>query len=158
MRGRKPKPTELRRIAGNPGKRPLNDGEPQPRRVMPRCPRGLPDAVKKEWRRLAPRLFEMGVLTEADDIALAQLCILWARLQEAERRIVETNLILRTSNGNYVQNPLVGISNTAIRELRALLAEFGMTPSSRSRLKVSARENKSLAELLFEQAANERGG
>ena len=38
MRGRKPIPTELKRLNGNPGKRPLSDKEPQPEPKLPRAP------------------------------------------------------------------------------------------------------------------------
>ena len=35
MRGRKPVPTALKKLRGNPGKRPLNDAEPKPDVVVP---------------------------------------------------------------------------------------------------------------------------
>ena len=38
MRGRRPKPTRLKLLTGNPGKRPLNDDEPQPQAAIPECP------------------------------------------------------------------------------------------------------------------------
>ena len=37
-RGRKPKPTAIKELEGNPGKRPLNANEPKPERKAPRCP------------------------------------------------------------------------------------------------------------------------
>lgn len=39
-RGRKPKPTELKLLEGNPAKRPLNKNEPNPEKKAPRCPTG----------------------------------------------------------------------------------------------------------------------
>ena len=55
-RGRKPKPTALKKLEGNPGKRPLNELEPMPQVTMLRCPNWLEPEAKKEWRRLAPVL------------------------------------------------------------------------------------------------------
>ena len=49
-RGRKPKPTALKELEGNPGKRPLNDREPKPEKKAPPCPKWLNDDAKKEWR------------------------------------------------------------------------------------------------------------
>ena len=40
-RGRKPKPTAMKELEGNPGKRPLNPNEPRPERKAPRCPAWL---------------------------------------------------------------------------------------------------------------------
>ena len=65
-RGRKPKPTALKLLEGNPGKRPLNGREPVPPRAALKCPAWLLPEAKKEWKRLAPALEAMGVLTMAD--------------------------------------------------------------------------------------------
>jgi hypothetical protein len=37
-RGPAPKPNAIKRAEGNPGKRPLNRYEPQPRLTTPKCP------------------------------------------------------------------------------------------------------------------------
>ena len=56
-RGRKPTPTAIRELEGNPGKRPLNTREPHPERKAPACPKWLEPEAKKEWRRLAKKRF-----------------------------------------------------------------------------------------------------
>ena len=66
MAGRKPKPTALKKLEGNPGKRKLNTKEPMPGKGMPDCPKWLLPEVKMEWERLCVKLSEMGVLTEID--------------------------------------------------------------------------------------------
>ena len=38
MAGRKPKPTAVKKLEGNPGKRKLNMKEPVPAKGMPTCP------------------------------------------------------------------------------------------------------------------------
>ena len=70
-RGRKPKPTALKVLEGNPGKRPLNDHEPIPPKGELKCPSWLLPEAKKEWKRLASSLEAMGVLTMADLTAFA---------------------------------------------------------------------------------------
>ena len=70
LRGPAPKPTTIKRLEGNPGKRKLNDGEPSPRLGAPECPDHLDDVARKEWDRLTSILVAMKVLTEADYIAV----------------------------------------------------------------------------------------
>ena len=50
-RGPPPKPTALRLLQGNPGKRRLNDAEPKPKQSLPRCPDWLPANAKIECPR-----------------------------------------------------------------------------------------------------------
>ena len=71
QRGRKPKPTVLKALEGNPGKRALNMNEPNPPKKAPRCPSWLEQEAKKEWRRMGKLLEVTGVLTEMDMTAFA---------------------------------------------------------------------------------------
>ena len=66
--GRKPKPTAVKELEGNPGKRELNTKEPKPQKKAPQCPKWLDDEAKKEWRRLSKQMEQMGILTEVDCI------------------------------------------------------------------------------------------
>ena len=69
-RGPAPKPTALKRLQGNPGKRALNDSEPRPTATMPRCPTHLQGEARAEWRRVARGLHDAGLLTQIDRAAL----------------------------------------------------------------------------------------
>lgn len=62
MAGRKPKPTAIKKLEGNPGKRKLNTKEPIPAKGMPECPEWLLAEAKKEWERLADLMNQMGFL------------------------------------------------------------------------------------------------
>lgn len=53
MAGRKPKPTTLKKLEGNPGKRKLNTKEPVPTKGMPDCPKWLLPGAKEEWKKLS---------------------------------------------------------------------------------------------------------
>jgi hypothetical protein len=70
MRGRKKTPTNLVLLRGNPGKRALNKEEPKPRPVLPEPPGHLDTGAKREWRRVAPELHQLGLLTVLDVDAL----------------------------------------------------------------------------------------
>ena len=74
MRGRKPKPTRLKLIEGNPGRRPIRGDEPQPPASQPTCPAHLSPTAKAEWKRLAQSLNAIGLLTQVDRAALAAYC------------------------------------------------------------------------------------
>lgn len=74
MAGRKPKPTAVKKLEGNPGKRKLNTKEPNPGKGMPDCPTWLLPEAKTEWIRLSEKLNQMGVLTEIDRSAFAAYC------------------------------------------------------------------------------------
>lgn len=113
--GRPPKPTALKLIAGNPGKRPVNAQEPQ----LPACGREAPawlgDAARAHWERLAPMLSAAGVLKESDADLLATYCALFTEYVQAVRA------------GDKVPVAMIG-------QLRQLMGELGMTPSARSRI------------------------
>ena len=136
MRGRKPTPTAIKLVTGNPGKRPLNNKEPRPRIRVPRVPSHLDEAAKIEWRRIARELKVLGLVTSIDRAALAAYCQAYSRWSQAEESLAKVGLLIKTSNGNVVQNPLVGIANRSMELMHRFLSEFGMTPSSRSRLSV----------------------
>lgn len=146
--GRPPKPTALKELAGNPGKRPLNQREPKPTVKAPSCPSYVQGEGRKEWRRVARLLVQLRVLTEADRSALAMYCMAYSRWVEAEAKIREEGMIVVSSNGYVRQNPYVLIAGEAMRQMRGLLSDFGMTPSSRAKVQVAEEREPGLDELL----------
>lgn len=134
MRGRPRKPTYLKVLHGTyrPDRAPKN--EPQPDPSTPSCPKWLHPEAKREWRRIVPHLERLGLLTQVDRAALAAYCQLYARWWEAERAIKAHGLTQVTESGYVAQRPEVGIANSAIKQMRAYLSEFGLSPASRSRI------------------------
>ena len=88
-----------------------------------------------EWERIAPELARLGILTELDRAALAAYCSCWGRCVEAERHVREHGMTVRAPGGIKI-NPSVRIANNALQFLLKFAAEFGLTPSSRSRIVV----------------------
>ena len=111
-RGRKPKPTAIKRLEGNPGKRPLNIYEPKPLKKAPTCPDWLDEEAKREWRRLAKTMEAMGVLTEADRAAFATYCDAYSKWKTATEFIDQHGLIFKTPSGSIQQVPQVSIAQT----------------------------------------------
>ena len=133
-KGRKPKPTGLKVLEGNPGKRPLNKAEPRTAHKMPTCPEWLEEEAKAEWNRLCKPMFDMGILTELDMSAFAAYCQSYARWKEAEEFISKHGSIVKTKSGYWQQVPQVSISHQNQKAMMQAAAEFGLTPSARSRL------------------------
>jgi P27 family predicted phage terminase small subunit len=132
--GRRPKPTAIRRLEGNRGKRAWNHDEPEPPDSLPRCPRHLAPVARAEWRRVARTLHGMGVLTTIDRAALAAYCQSYAKWVEAEQRLQETPALLKTPSGHVQQSPWVTIANKQLELMGRYMTELGMTPASRSRV------------------------
>ena len=146
MQGRKPKPTHLKVIQGNPGKRPLNKKEPMPiTDELPSAPEFICAEAKTEWKRVAGILHAIGMLTTLDRAALAVYCQAvgrWERAELALEKMAATDpstqaLLIKTKSGNLIQNPLVGTANKAMFAVLKSAAELGLTPSVRSRIEIS---------------------
>ena len=153
MRGPAPKPTAVKVLQGNPGKRPLPKGEPRPATAdrVPTAPRWLSEEGRAEWKRLAPRLHAVGLLTEVDGTALGLLCEAFAQYVTAKTIVDREGMLLVSDKGNAYQHPAAGLMTQARGELLKWVREFGMTPSARSRISVAATEDApSLADMLFE--------
>lgn len=138
--GRKPKPTYLKLLDGEPNKDRINPNEIKPKIRMPTCPAHLKGAAKYEWKRMSKELFNLGALTEIDRSALAAYCVLYGRWVAAEKVLNVTNTIIKTKDGNLIQNPALAIANKALTLMYKYLVEFGMTPSSRTRVAVKPKE------------------
>lgn len=158
MRGRKPTPTALKILRGNPGHRPLNDREPQARPGRPSCPRSLPAEGRKAFRALVRELDAMGIVTKADAVALELLANAYAEWREA-RDVVEaegqTYETVTQAGGRMVRvRPEVLIAADAWRRIKAMLTEYGLTASSRSRVKAPGEAEQD----EFEDFINGGGG
>jgi P27 family predicted phage terminase small subunit len=139
MRGRKPMPSNVVRLRGNPGKRRLNDTEPRPAPGVPSCPSCLGEEARKEWKRLARELGDLGLLTRIDRGMLAAYCEAHALWVEAVSSIERYGTMVKSPNGYPMQSPYVAVANKQVEIMVRIAAELGMTPSSRTRIRVGER-------------------
>jgi P27 family predicted phage terminase small subunit len=140
MRGRKPTPTDLKVLRGNPGHRPLNVDEPQ----LPAVPADVFDtpplelagdaAACDEWIRLAPMLRAARQVTDAERGSLIALVQQWSRYLEANTKAAAAGMVIKSPSGYPMPNPYLAIANRALAHCMKLWAELGLTPSSRSRV------------------------
>lgn len=153
-RGRKPKPTALRILNGNPSGRPLNTKEAMPSKdinIDPPEHLQLSDLAKETWTRLAPMAHNLGLLTEADIDAFARYCDMLARWHKLRIFIDEKGETVEICSPVYEghgrekqlvdyvvtkiqKRPEVALYTEIDRALGKLEAEFGFTPSARTRI------------------------
>jgi P27 family predicted phage terminase small subunit len=151
--GRPPKPTALKELAGNPGKRPLPTNEPKPRGKMRPMPSDrLSSRAQLTWIRLRAAMEPLGLLTGVDAEAFELLCQHYDLALNALEVVQSDGFSYKNDKGNLSRNP----NDLAfLQHSRAFLrysSEFGMTPSSRARLAPleTGEKDSSLADQLFE--------
>lgn len=110
-------PTALKKLAGNPGKRPLNEREPMPVGGAPICPVWMPQEGREQWAAVVPELDRLGVLTSVDIAIVEAFCALYAEFVQTVKA------------GAPLKAALVG-------QLRFHACELGLTPAARAKLTV----------------------
>lgn len=140
MAGRRPTPTALKLVTGNAGKRAINKREPKPRTKAPTCPAHLDAKSKLVWKKLSTLLRGMGVLTEADGLALERLVDCYADILACKELIERDKRTYKTvdQNGNTLikNNPAVNQLRAADAQFKSYLVEFGLTPAARTKVTV----------------------
>jgi len=131
--GRKPRPTALKLIDGNPGKRPLPENEPMPTGA-PICPKHLSGTAKTLWQRIK-RSMPPGLYTLADSPLLAAYCEAWADHVGATKALqLDGSLVVYNDKGVAVINPLLRIRNNAASTMVSISARLGLSPADRAGL------------------------
>lgn len=154
MAGRPPKPAALKRLTGNPGKRRIREEvRVEVPSKVPYPPRFLNTYGRAEWRRVIKLLIKAGLYSELDRTILSIYCSEFGTWRDAQAKVDDTGgKVLVTDKGYRYVNPWQSIAERARTASQAALQQFGLSPSSRS--KVSSANNsdkdKSLAEILFD--------
>lgn len=144
MRGRKPVPTVLKLLRGNPGKRAINPDEPLPNPLPTQCPEELDDPVaQEEWRRTIVPAIEIGQITAQERTEAIAHCELWAtwRSQIAEAK-KHPHVVAVGPNKHPMPNPARGMANKTLLLLIKVDADLGLTPSARSRVTLAGGKDK----------------
>jgi P27 family predicted phage terminase small subunit len=132
--GRVKTPTGLKRLRGNPGRRPLPKGEPEFAPMTTLEPLSfLSVEAKAEWTRLAKPLTLQGILTMADVAAFACYCESWATFKRATEELSVAGDIVSTRDGMR-PSPYHRIRNAAFDHLKTFACQFGLTPSARTKI------------------------
>ena len=168
-RGPKPQSNVIKFLRGNPGRRALDLSEGvQPEVAVPYIPRHLSKEARKEWRRITVELEEVGLISRLDRAALSIYCQTWGRLVlaemalEGQRRAAEDAgldqvaavFTQTTPTGFMRESALLRIVGKLQQDCDRYLASFGMSPSSRSRVKASDNRQGTLFEEGTQDAWN----
>lgn len=127
------KPTALKMLAGNPGKRPLPANEPKPTLGLPPCPDWMPEDGRRQWQTIVPELERLGVLASVDVAVVETFCALYADVVETARagKPVKTNVV---------------------SAMRMYAMELGLTPASRSKVSAPGAQHEAAEEEFFRPA------
>jgi len=127
-------PSEIKKLRGTyrADRAPVN--EPRPGAAGIRMPRGLLKVGRLYWRRLAPRLQRVRLLTDLDVEMLTQLCVCLGRLDECEQAVTDGGILVDGARGGLVRNPAVMAANAYRASALQLAARFGMSPVDRARV------------------------
>lgn len=132
------KPTALKKLQGNPGKRPLPEGEPLPSKgtQCPRKPPGMTYAAGKAWDKLAKPMWAAGLLTEADVFTFRIMLEHWAVFIEAKGIVHRDGLMDIDEQGVRRKHPMLQVMRDNSAAFRSYAAEFGLSPRARTGIKV----------------------
>lgn len=159
-RGPAPQPTSLRVVRGNPSKTPIPPDEPRPEDDDGAPPEGLSGAALATWERTVPILRAMGVWTAADRATWERYCVVHELFQRNREMVAAHGEVMvfnrRDKNGNpYMQvSPFATQLYRAAAELLRIEQQYGMTPSSRTQVRLHARPEDD----PFEAFVQKRGG
>lgn len=136
MRGAKPKPTHLKLLAGNPGKRPLNRNELRPQGDLHDAPEWLTDEQKAGWTYAIANA-PAGLMKRLDRAALTAFVVAEDMHRQASVAVGKFGLVTKSQTlGVPMQNPYLPIVNRQAQIMLKAAAELGFSPSSRSRVQV----------------------
>jgi P27 family predicted phage terminase small subunit len=140
MRGEKPLPTNVKKLRGTLRKHRVRKNEPQPpaRSSVPRPPERLKGTLARaKWRSLAADLWHLGLLPRISEDMLFQYCVAWQIYCDALEMVERVGSVVKTQSGNYIVSPWQAVVNRQAEVMRTIAQEFGMTPSSKTRVEGS---------------------
>jgi len=154
VRGRKPIPAALQRLRGDPrhlrGRLPTEDSEPERSEKAPRPPAFLKGEARKFWHRYVPMLWEAGLVTKIDTPILSGAAVNYAQWRNACDEIELSGTVIKGGKSGNIPmlSPFVRVAREAQLAWQRALLEFGMSASSRTRVKVSKPEKADPFELF----------
>ena len=144
-RGPKPEPAAVKAAKGNPGRRnigsdPVDESVPaaakaQPAKIDP--PKWLQKEGLAIWKRIAPRLVSLKLLTQTDADTFARYCRNYARWLKMQNRLDKMGEIyeIETASGKVRRaDPAYVIGDRLERQLVSAEAVFGLNPAERQRI------------------------
>ena len=134
-RGRKPKPTAKKQLAGNPGKRALNTSEPEFSKITDvDPPEWLSERAAVMWKMILPELLRENVVALTDLHNVEAFCTAYDNWRMAQESIRDNGIVVAGATGGPVKNPALTAANETMRQMVTFGSLLGLDPSSRTRL------------------------
>jgi P27 family predicted phage terminase small subunit len=134
-RGRKPKPSARKKAAGNPGKRAINDDEPDFGLVTNiEAPEWITGAARDMWSRVAPPLCQQKVLQVTDLHNVEAFCMAYGNWRLAAADVKANGVVVSGATGGPIKNPALTALAEAAKQMVTFGSLLGLDPSSRQRL------------------------
>lgn len=161
-RGIAPRPAERLSPSSwrrNPDRKGSNTHKaPKPAKKKPICPEYLEPDAKKEFRRLTTRLEAMRVLSSDDLRAISRYCSEWVRWKRLAYDLYQNGETQVGKDGIEKPRAQVSIANNLSASLLKLEAQFGLTPSARTRIQIEPEKPEpSKADEFFVKVAGKVG-
>lgn len=136
MRGRKPTPTHLKVLRGNPGKRAINHREPKPDGDLFEAPEWMTDSQRAGWAYAIANA-PPHLLKRLDRSVLVVWVVAEDMHRDASCAVAKYGLITKSPvKGDPMQNPYLAIINKQASIMLKAASELGFSPSSRSRVQI----------------------
>lgn len=140
MRGPPKKPTVIKLLQGNPGRKPLPQHEPKLSACRPDAPETLSPDARKHWDKIVTQLADAGIMTALDSDALAAYCEAYTRWLDANAWLAKRGSVIKGEDGAPKHSPYLRVANDSFQQMKVLLCEFGLSPASRARIHAAPKE------------------
>lgn len=137
MPGPSPKPTALKVVEGNRGKRALNKQEPDPEYLAVEnlaAPGWLDLRARAVWDEIAPPLQKARLVAIIDIPLLAMACVAIAQFRYAAERVGDSPVRAADGEKGEMLNPWLIVQSMSFKQAVAILREFGVGPAARTRI------------------------
>ncbi len=101
-------------------------------------PAHVTGTARKEWRRIVGELQKQSALNPADLALIASYATAYGRWVDAEKSVAKDGTIVKTKSGNFIQNPYLGVANSAMKLCNKYGRELGFSPLARQEVKSKA--------------------
>ena len=128
-------PDHIKILKGTGRKDRLNPDAPNYEASEIQCPPHFKGMRREVWMDIVPKLIKAGVATNIDVYALEALCEKWCEYRIAQDSLNERGSVILTRTGVPQLSPYYSVAKQALGDFGKLMTEFGMTASSRTKIK-----------------------
>lgn len=138
MAGRVKLPDNIKVLRGTDQPCRMNPDQPEYESTRLACPFGSDQPEHAAyWQQIVPQLIRAGVATDIDESALRVLCEKWIEYRTFQSKVDEYGPVIKAPKSDYIQlSPYYTGMKQALADWQKMMTEFGMTPASRTKIKV----------------------